>query len=45
LVVNDVFESFDADEFEAAMICSIEPSSCTNEEETTTKDNGIIEAL
>jgi CRISPR/Cas system CSM-associated protein Csm4 (group 5 of RAMP superfamily) len=38
-------ESFDADEFEAAMICSIETSSCMNEEETTTKDDGIIKAL
>jgi hypothetical protein len=45
LIDHDVFESFDADKFEAAMICSIEPSPCMNEEETTTKDNGIIKAL
>jgi hypothetical protein len=42
LVAHDLFESFDAHEFEAAMILSIEPSPYMNEEETTTKDNGII---
>jgi hypothetical protein len=42
LVAHDLFQSFDADEFEAAMILSIEPSPCMNEEETTTKNNGII---
>jgi hypothetical protein len=45
VVHHDVFESFDADEFEASMIHSIEPSSCTNEEVTTTKDDGTIKAL
>jgi hypothetical protein len=45
LVAHDLFESFDADDFEAAMILSIEPSPYMNEEETTTKDDGIIEAL
>jgi hypothetical protein len=46
LVAHDLFESFDADEFEAAMILSIEAASCMNEEEeTTTKDDGIIKAL
>jgi hypothetical protein len=45
LVAHDLFESFDADEFEAATILSIEPSPCMNEEETTTKNNGIIKAL
>jgi hypothetical protein len=45
LVAHDLFESFDADEFEAAMILSIEPPPCMNEEETTTKDDGIIKAL
>jgi hypothetical protein len=46
LVAHDLFESFDADEFEeAAMTCSIKPSSCMNEEETTNKDNGSIKAL
>jgi hypothetical protein len=44
LVVHDVFESFDAGEFEATMICSNKPSPCMNEEETT-KDDGIIKAL
>jgi hypothetical protein len=41
LVAHDLFESFDADEFEAAMILSIEPSPCMNEEETTTKDVSV----
>jgi hypothetical protein len=45
LVAHDLFESFDADEFEAAMFLSIEPSPCMNEEETTTKDDGISKAL
>jgi hypothetical protein len=45
LVAHDLFEFFDADEFEAAMIFSIEPSPCMNEEETTSKDKGIIKAL
>jgi hypothetical protein len=45
LAAHDLFEFFDADEFEAAMICSIETSSGTNEEKTTTKDNGILKAL
>jgi hypothetical protein len=45
LVAHDLFESFDADEFEAAMILSIEPSPYMNEEETTTKNDGIIKAL
>jgi hypothetical protein len=45
LVAHDLFEPFDADEFEAAMILSIEPSPCMNEEETATKDDGIIKAL
>jgi hypothetical protein len=45
LVAHNLFESFDADAFEAAMILSIEPSPYMNEEETTTKDNGIIKAL
>jgi hypothetical protein len=35
LVAHDLFESCDADEFEAAMILSIEPSPCMNEEETS----------
>jgi hypothetical protein len=42
LAAHDLFESFDAGEFEASMILSIEPSPYMNEEETTTKNNGII---
>jgi hypothetical protein len=42
---HDVFELFDADEFEAAMIHSCEPPSSMNEEDMTTKDDGIIKAL
>jgi hypothetical protein len=45
LVAHDLFESFDANEFEAAMILSIDPSPCMNEMEKTTKDDGIIKGL
>jgi hypothetical protein len=45
LIAHDLFEAFDADEFKAAMILSIELLPCMNEEETTTKDNGSIKAL
>jgi hypothetical protein len=42
---HDVFELFDADEFEASMIRSCESPPCMNEEDMTTKDDGIIKAL
>jgi hypothetical protein len=46
LVAHDLFESFDADEFESAMICSIEPSPCMNEEKNDNQGpHGIIKAL
>jgi hypothetical protein len=43
---QNVFELFDPDEFEAAMIHSCEPPPpCMNEEDMTTKDDGTIIAL
>jgi hypothetical protein len=42
----DEFEAlFDVDEFEASMIRSCELPPCMNEEDMTTKDDGIIQAL
>lgn len=41
----DVFESFDVDEFEAAMLCSTDPPCCLEKDTTTTTDDPIIEAL
>jgi hypothetical protein len=40
--MHDVIELFGANEFEATMICPIEPSPCMNEEDTMNKDDGII---
>jgi hypothetical protein len=42
---HDVFELFDADEFKASMIRSCESPLCMNEEDMTSKDDGIIKAL
>ena len=41
----DVIESFDVDEFQAAMVRSNEPSCYLDGEDTTTKDDPIVEAL
>jgi hypothetical protein len=42
---HHLFELFDADEFEASMIHSCESPPSMNEEDMTTKDDGIIKAL
>ena len=41
----DLIESFDVDEFQAAMLRSSEPPCCMKEEDAATKDDPILEAL